>query len=160
MSISNYSRIWGGRLPLYSENKMKIEKQVVSLDLCKKLKEAGYPQDDSYYAWIRPLEPYRTLMKVEHELRGYNDMTWGSMPQRELSEYWVSAPTVSELGEKLPSELNTDKQEGLEIHRSRCEWIVAYRIQGSTWRISKCDDNSLADAMAEMWLYLKDKELL
>ena len=127
---------------------MKIEEQVVNRELAKKLKKAGYKQSESFWWW------YQWKENDEWKL-GNDDMGYGG---KQVWDY-ISAPTVAELGGKLPIQLDKNKFENLEIHHTEFEWIVAYRIPGKTWSISKYAPTE-ADARAKMWLYLKEKRLL
>ncbi len=120
---------------------MDIEKQVVSLDLCKKLKEAGYPQD-SYYIWAYD------LIGVMHRLILRKDVK--NHPQ----DY--PAPTVAEMGEKLPNYQRSGQavmDNPLEKYTSKCHSFDPY-VAEQFYALTE------ADARAKMWLYLKDKELL
>jgi len=61
---------------------MKLENQVPSLELCKKLKELGYSQKGLFYWYV---EEGKTFISVE---------------ELDLEECYV-APTVAEMGEWL-----------------------------------------------------------
>ena len=97
---------------------MKLEKQVCSLELAKKLKELGVKQDSHFY-WR---ETYHTeehnngdgtwdkegIFGGEYRVMAYPkpristaDVKWNTNDLRRLDESEVSAYTVAELGEKL-----------------------------------------------------------
>jgi len=71
-----------------------IEKEVPSLELCKKLKELGYPQDSGGWYW-------RKIFKNPNSIQ-YN---WKLVFEQEnnpvLVESDIKAPTCRELGEWL-----------------------------------------------------------
>jgi hypothetical protein len=118
---------------------MKLEDQVVSLELAKQLKEAGYTQDESLFYWegdyLIPQERY--------------------MPQ-----LGTAAPTVAELGEQLPKR----KEQGGEA-----KWFDCHKNDRGTWTVrymsvqkyvfQAMTDKSEANARAMMWLYLKKEGL-
>ncbi len=127
---------------------MKLEQQVVSLDLAKQLKEAGYKQEGLFYWWwspfgCHPSNPLKTLHYNEtfDEAGGW---------------YCTVAPTVAELGEVLKH----PNQDILSYHpKSLPDWT------GSTWIMYRngkviIEGNTEANARAKMWLYFKKKGLL
>jgi len=78
---------------------MKLEDQVCSLELAKKLKELGVKQE-SYWSWLK------------------GDADYGDEPYllgctTKLEEDECSAFTVAELGEKLPNKI--EKNNGVTI---------------------------------------------
>jgi len=80
---------------------MWIEREVPSLELCKRLKELGYPQSEGWY-W----EVYRSgkkLLVYYSEFRGISKYHPGTHPEK-----IIKAPTVRELGEWLPSDYRLD----------------------------------------------------
>lgn len=74
---------------------MKIENQVVSFELSKQLKEAGYEQE-GIFKWAK----YRKFWEIKKQEWS---VSINPNPQNNpnIIEYLV-APTVSELGERLP----------------------------------------------------------
>lgn len=118
---------------------MKLEKQVCSLELAKRLKELGVKQE-SYFYWSYDLLDSHT---IRHQAKG-----WGA-------DY--SAFTVAELGEMLPEQvpykddgaddisfLLSGKQDGL--------WWVNY-TKGFT-------EKTEVDARARMLIHLIENNLL
>jgi len=69
-----------------------IKKEVPSLELCKKLKELGFPQDGGGWYY------YRYYYDNEFYIGLKEEIAWEENP-----EYYY-APTVRELGEWLPEE--------------------------------------------------------
>lgn len=71
---------------------MTIEQQVVSLELAKQLKEAGYPQESLFWwDWEGRKKPYLVIDSTQSYVN-----------------VCISAPTVAELGEKLKDRDNTN----------------------------------------------------
>ena len=129
---------------------MKIEQQVVSLELAKQLKEAGFKQDSKWWWWVNKLSP-----KSKPSVSYYGD----NKPIKDWE--CIAAPTVAELGERLPN-------------RCKTRWFTEQVSGLSSWvcRLWDCDadgkatfgQNFFADteanARAKMWLYLKKENLL
>ena len=130
---------------------MELEKQVVSLELAKKLKEVGYPQE-GLFIWKllkrsvdNPEIKYRIFL-ADHVFSIENG-----------SE--VIAPTVAELGEALPKTIN--KNHLTTCSRSDKGYFVTYGD------IIKPEDNQIiteaeteADARALMLLKLYKEGLI
>lgn len=117
---------------------LELEKQVVSLELAKQLKDAGFPQE-TLWVWKEIIIDgkskfelcYRhdngTLELVGEKWNTYRSFIWGQ------EKY--AAPTVAELGEMLKG------------------WILPYYNPDYTK-----PDETEADARALMWLRLKKEE--
>lgn len=123
---------------------------VVSLDLAKQLKEAGYSQQSEFY--------FRPTGSIYH---GDGHPT---LPDD------VAAPLSTELLEQLPETIyDEDESSGmkydLDIWKKEGLYHVAYWWDEDTRRLSnvkhmKFSDASLPNALAEMWLWLKKENLL
>ncbi|HYK01335.1 MAG TPA: hypothetical protein VE974_06235 [Thermoanaerobaculia bacterium] len=123
---------------------MKLEQQVVSLELAKKLKELGVKQE-SYLCWLN-----------ENFSNSYDDY----QHVVEKSDYqggWhikdrISAFTVAELGEML-------KQSGLSSGYSDEDigWYCQSTIHN---KFDLIGEESEADARAKMLIYLLENDLL
>jgi len=74
----------------------KPEKEVPSLELCKKLKELGFPQGDGGFYWVHYLSNQWSL--------GYYEFIEIDYCQWEV----IKAPTASELLKWLPEEITID----------------------------------------------------
>lgn len=143
---------------------MKLEDQVCSLELSKKLKELGVKQESAFY-WMEYLthnpksaDCYDRIPSVEISVR----YPYGSDPR-----YWdfdkkVSAFTVAELGEMLPVEINWDDrpaykrywENGMrEIHS------VAYFGDNDRNKIQEFDKTE-ANARAKMLIYLIEQKVI
>jgi hypothetical protein len=122
---------------------MKLEEQVVSLDLAKKLKELGVTQD-SYCYWYGG-----------NLLRG-NQLT----QELRRHEPPVSAYTVAELGEMLPNNLMYGEDQEL--------WFDTRKNNSGNWMVCYSDDEEAlvehadteADARAKMLIYLIEQRLI
>ena len=134
---------------------MKIEQQVVSLELAKKLKEAGYPQGDSLWYWVEQLERDGFGRSGLKFLEGKWEIT--NSVGRFASTYNFrpnyAAPTVAELGEELlPISICEEDEKPITTRRimGDCPWIVQRkRNMGRA--------NNEADARAELWLKQRRK---
>jgi hypothetical protein len=139
---------------------MKLEDQVVSLKLAKKLKEVGYPQEGLWW-WIW-FEPMSTDVKYFPECHTSEEDDWELKPAPK--EKWrgepVVAPTVAELGEVLPLAIkNEDVVYYLEGHKIACGWRIDYAWKDKN-RLHYVAVDTEANARAKMWLYLKENKLL
>ena len=140
---------------------MKLEEQVVSLELAKELKEAGYSQNDSLFYWVDiPLTPF-LVMKC---CRGYVDVTTGAPVNLSKLDELVAVPTVAELGEIIGNNCNEWAQ---GWNDSGCFWQFRFGNRGSGNMIEglgisfhALDSDTEADARAKCWLYLKKKGLI
>src|SRR3990167_9737514 len=141
---------------------MKLENQVTSLELSKRLKELGIKQDSLFW-WIIPTDSdykanpkNKSVLIYEKEL--CRDGNCGHKP--------ISAFTVSELGELLPKNLKykdgmINRVLMLDIVWNKGNgWIVGYQLINQTEDIiyQTLDKLSLADAMSKMLISLKDLE--
>ena len=79
---------------------MKLENQVVSLELSKQLKEAGYKQEGLWWWSIQKPET-----KKEYPRFKANPRIESYIEKENKFWYRVVAPTVAELGEALPATL-------------------------------------------------------
>lgn len=80
-------------------------KEVPDLELCKRLKELGYPQNGGGWYWR--LWKHQELVYIDAS-KGYmvydiGDVNYYSIGLEDLLEDYVKAPTVGELGEWFPT---------------------------------------------------------
>ncbi len=146
---------------------MELEKQVCSLELAKKLKELGVPQDSQFY-WYgsekrvgfergTKTEYEKDVHKLSHkqlQLRDYPSH------ERTLDDY--SAYTGAELGELLPPSLNVKSRKDMQWltwQNNRYTHTIAYVG-------TKVDNPALAEhagtesnARAKMLIYLIENKL-
>ena len=129
---------------------MKIEKQVVSLELAKQLKDNGYPQKEGLWWWVESYWGDGTMLRWDIIAKENLDKVNGNQE--------FVAPTVVELGEALPME--PEPKTYFETTRIAFgNWIVEYK-KGIRRPLAMQMGNTEADARAKMWLYLKKESLL
>ncbi len=103
---------------------MKLEKQVPSLELCKKLKELGYPQE-GLFMWDTNEKLRVGIDKVNHP---HSKTAYPDTIELEVSgEDWSIAPTVAELGEWLP------------------HYVISRKVKDE-WIINTTDDRLIKEA--------------
>jgi hypothetical protein len=110
---------------------MELKDQVCSLELAKKLKELGVEQDSFLY-WAK----------------GYHHEVFAIEMERfsNLHEEGISAFTVAELGEILPSGVRTIKTRGNKGKWIALKWIKDKKVNFNA--------DTEADARAKMLIYL------
>lgn len=135
---------------------MKLEQQVTSLELSKKLKELGVKQE-SYF--------FHALTKKGYTLRGRYTRRQRDQMDMVGVDMW-SAFTVAELGEMLQKRLEiktpTEKH---EVHRLICEgqdtrWMITYVCADCHGKLCKEYADTEADARAKMLIYLLENKLI
>ncbi len=144
---------------------MRLEDQVVGLELAKKLKELGVKQESLFYWQELELREWEIEQNVEKYVCVYS----GDEPCLEED---ISAFTVAELGEMLPDtvrpqigKLYGGQHRHLKIDKSDGDcWFVAYlpldyEIDDETDNHMMSAEDTLADAMAKMLIYLIENGL-
>lgn len=136
---------------------MKLEDQVVSFSLARRLKELGVKQDCVYY-WVgrEPDVPYSLtrLDFIDVQRIEKDDPTHCLC---------ISAFTVAELGEMLPDEIVEEGvTHALVIEKTMEGWGVDYLGGMYEPMESSCvdgqkEDTTEADARAKMLIYLIEK---
>ena len=121
---------------------MKIVDQVTSLELARKLEEAGYPQEGLWW-WHQYPDEKEFIYRGER----YIDADLGDFV----------APTVAELGEALPDSIYSCK----EIDNT---WFGFYDGGDDLFKLDEFVDftkgsKTEADARALMWLKLKENQI-
>lgn len=129
---------------------MKLEEQVVSLELAKKLRELGCDQKSLFY-W----NGFGAVISNLDEEDQDNIEGW-----KGRDELW-SAYTVAELGEMLPWDMKGGSHGGrgrFVIEKSSIEpvWKATYVSDWGRLSLSN-NDNNLADSMAKLLVYLKEE---
>lgn len=129
---------------------MKLEQQVVSLSLAKKLKELGVKQE-SAFAWTAKA--------------ALPDTSWALWGTGKSVEEWegdwrVAAFTVAELGEMLPSEIQVEEVEYyLRVsHGLRDYWEISYCNSRECYM--PMADETEAEARGLMLIYLIENKLI
>lgn len=134
---------------------MKIEEQVVSLELAEKLKELGVEQESEWY-WNRDIE---FLYHVRLERSAW--MTWNETA-------FIPAYTVAELGEMLPMSIGEPSAIGTEqpyslmtVWNDTEGWSCAYCPSGGgnvAYYLQLA--NTETDARAQMLIHLLENNIL
>lgn len=138
---------------------MKLEYQVVSLELSKELKEAGYPQKGLWW-WVCQWGGMPKIALKESAFRclsAYEVLDDGNKDANGNTLCDISvAPTVAELGEALPAQIKSFLfiTEKLIKEDGTIEWMCEY------YQTKRIITNTEANARASMWFYLKKEGLL
>jgi len=135
---------------------LELNKQVVSLELSKELKSAGYKQEGLFW-WVRTEPNGRFYLRYK-------------LPTEFIHLTQYVAPTVAELGERLPKiihkdnynyELNIFYHNRWEIQYVRTDWRISNDTDVEVFiKLCWAYDSILANAMAKMWLYLKKADII
>jgi hypothetical protein len=151
-----------------------LTSHLVSLDLALALRDAGYPQQATFFRWIRPEGPQLTPVQKFAEQDGFilTDTNY-SFPE-EWEHY--SAPLASELMEKMPEKTWMQKVEQFE--GEGCTWIAqcSFRAKGTKYitysNMGVIEDDHKAhrligvrerlpqDALATLYLHLRKASLI
>lgn len=136
---------------------MKLEQQVCSLPLAQRLRELGVRQDSAFY-W-RAQGTLQKDWKVQYFSRG------------DIKLNPVSAFTVAELGEMLPSRFSVTVKKitstfDLYLAKNESgEWFVEYQCQGTEPEdgyelLVQRNADTEADARAKCLIYLIESGLI
>ena len=101
-------------------------KEVPTLELCRKLKELGYPQDRDWLVWVKYKElPDNKGGDILYE-QGEYILTFGWEVPNEVRT--IKASTARELGKWLPERIETsDDTYSLVIEKYDDGWTVEYK---------------------------------
>jgi hypothetical protein len=124
---------------------MKLEDQVCSLELSKKLKELGVKQESLFY-WSK------LSIQKEHKLEFRTNIFTQEIILADCTDY-ISAFTVSELGEMLPIWSETAR-------RSTDDWVCISRFHPDPDNNYYNFGKSEANARAQMLIYLIENKLM
>jgi hypothetical protein len=130
---------------------MKLENQVVSLDLSRKLKELGVKQE-SLFSWKPDRPQIPTLTEAEQLATQWKlfDSASGT------GDY--AAFTVAELGEMLPANIQETNKKILywkQIREGKTDWYAGV-LEELAWVVAGTE----ADARAKMLIYLLENKLI
>jgi hypothetical protein len=130
-----------------------MDKHVVSLDLAKNLKKLGFRNDT--------ISIYSGTTLIENNMENYTE---------HAQQYLYPAPLATELLEELPRKLELRKE---GFHAEFCldmgtetsqfiKWFVGYvdEEQYSSSQVPEIFDDSMTNALAKLWIYLKENNLL
>lgn len=131
-------------------------KDTCSLDIAKKLKEAGWPQSqggsaDVCYVWTHQPEAPKAVHLSGSD--GIHDYDYEP-------EWWFNAPTIAELLEALPDEAEDEEgsEARLTVTKTGKQYIATY---GDNEFALEAELNpNPADALALLWLALKEKKII
>ena len=139
---------------------MKLEIQQVNLDLSKQLKEAGYPQEGLWWwtEWSTGTVDTDISICADSELLRVDGTEYGQFMRICI------APTVAELGERLPRYIELKVIAGQTqthyLYTTKSfnnEWGVFYAMNNGRTRHHREYADTEADCRAKMWLYLKKR---
>lgn len=116
---------------------IKLEDELVSLELAKEMKELGFKQDSLWY--------WATANSVNY---------WINRGATGICD--IPAYTVAELGEILPYKLDYDCWLEIDkIKNDKILWCVSYRVPECSASEISFKNAKEADARAKMLIYLK-----
>ena len=129
---------------------MKLENQVCSLELAKKLKELGVKQE-SFFCWAHPWEPYTyTADKSRFIL---------TEPSKLNIREGISAFNVAELGEMLPDQYHSWHTVGDGFTGWCCVRFSEPEFEiDEHWEYG--EDLTEADCRAKMLIHLIEKGII
>lgn len=135
---------------------MKLEDQVISLPLAKRLKELGVKQK-SHFIWANG--GHKWFVSPDHEIIRINDPGY--------AQPGPAAYTVAELGALLPPTIDPEPpgtcywfSSGKMAGESEGEWLVSYSEDGNFFPGYGIQGDTEADARAKMLIYLIEKGLV
>lgn len=127
----------------------------VSLEVAKELKKAGWDQDKSIFYWDGSVPPWEVCLDV--------DRSWSYSATEEDDGKCIAAPTAEEILRRLPRSIYDEGGEYVRIcfpSGSHNEGIQYKHLGGLALCAALEDDDTLANAAAKMWIYLKQHDLL
>jgi len=136
------------------EEDMKLENQVCSLELAKKLKELGVKQESLWWWMICPDKTYQisNAKSLGHKywLEQHGEK-WKDFPEEKIS---YSAFTVAELGEMLPKEyISANTSQGWAI-------LLLEKVRKFQELVVLQIADTEANARAKMLIYLLENKLM
>jgi hypothetical protein len=136
---------------------MKLESQVTSLELSRKLESLGVKQESLFYWWISNKEEHKNHINFQPAIHYERPI-----PMKDKNWDWsiVSAFTVAELGEMLPERIapKTGVTRQFAFRRGGFKW-VSYELQDG-YIVHKEFAETEADARAAMLIWLVENGYL
>jgi hypothetical protein len=132
---------------------MEVFMKTTSLELSKQLKEAGFPQETYFYHKTAP-DNYYALITNNYD-DGYPIRKEGKIGRRAHGANLYAAPTAEEILERLPAQI--DELGFLSIRKFMTYWVG---YGEGTKKYAHKDNEILAEAAGEMYLYLNENHLL
>lgn len=136
---------------------MKLEQQVSSLELSKRLKELGVKRESLFH--------YASIMDLNTDIEPYKVFDTGKIALKmgepnEKYQFLYSAFTVAELGEMLPEQCISLIMEDWEKNPERKYKCYDSTVENWTMVDRQVYASTEADARAKMLIYLLENKLL
>ena len=139
---------------------MKLEQQVCSLELAKRLKELGVKQD-SLFNWVNTKVPRIEDSRIVGCGRCGSVLNGIPVP---MTVERFSAYTVAELGDILPDDIANGGDHALEILKMPIkgpnQWLTRYCCEIMESCFGAQFGETLADSMAKVVIYLLENKLI
>lgn len=129
---------------------MKLQDQLTSLELARKLKKLGVKQESLWY-WNRTTEKLYSQKERNTLSAVWNETTW------------YSAFTVAELGEMLPRRIEQNKNNvawlQIEVQGIQKGWSCQYHYFPKGV-VKFFETRTMSNCMAKMLIYLLENRLI
>lgn len=113
-------------------------------EIARKLKEAGFPQEESEYYWEKV--DSKGFVKISR----HDENFWSPL------SYDCAAPTLEEMIVKCPQEME-NQVFSLQFY-TECEWLAGYGgVDDSSWNEKEGIGSTPAEAVARLWIALNKK---
>jgi len=127
------------------------ELEVPDLELCKKLQELGYPQETGGWYYVKILFPRKWVLCLKNPTENlFYSCREGKKYFYRVQDY-IKAPTVRELGERLPSSIKWDHTLLCGKMLSGTYFCGVYK-KGITFTEVSADKEANARAKMLIWL--------
>lgn len=127
---------------------MEKEKHVCAVKYAKELKELGYPQDDSSWYWVRFGDNPFEIFSQEF-LDSFQEKDWSCVKEH------YAAPTVGELGERLPRGFYTMKDA-----KGDFSWFCTEETVCDATTDNQLWADSEVNARVKMYIYLIKNKII
>lgn len=135
---------------------MRLEQQVLRLELAKKLKELGVKQE-SIFVWQNQKDWHTKKLTNKWKVLSVNKYDNTSAGQELGYSRYVSAFTVAEIGEILPREANVNGMCDWWSQKNKDgSWSAQYRYNINTKQTADTE----VDARAKMLIYLLENKVI
>ena len=133
---------------------MSIENHVCSLEMSKKLAEAGWKKETEFW-WIDRQDNVKNARNKGFELCSEYDFAYYN---RDAIKY--PAPLATDILEELPPAFKEDDYQISMEMENECFWCVMYTNVHTQTVDYETKDKSFINALTQMWLYLKQEKIL
>ena len=134
---------------------LPLEQMVVSVELAKRMKELGFPQE-TYFHWLKEAwnGDVKTLAEQKFFIYHFDEWQDSQEPSARLN---FAAPTSGEIGELLPDwaySFRVNKDNAMAYKKQKWHWCE--------WKdgIPTVYADTEAEARGLMWCYLKERGLI